>query len=455
MMLPSRFGLLPCRCRVLVLLVLLLGSRGLGAPAAHDAWRHRGSFEAPAAPFVALELDPAVLDVCDKLDLSDLRITDPKGTEVPYAIVRERETREEVGLPAQVLNRESPSPDVSRLTVDFGSAVLKNQVTVTTAGENFRRRVRVEGSADQAAWAEVLAEGWLFAVGPSSDRRFEALDLGPNTYRYLRISVSRMPEEKEPPRIDAVSCRHVVVRKPPETVVRSSLEEYATDPRMRSSTALADFGRRQIPVARLRLVLAADPQRVFRRECRVWGRNSRVHVERVRFETDELGRERTVETEWTHAGGGAVYRDAEGNESLELQVEVPFRYVKVAINNGDSPPLELGGLEGVAYPVHAVFEPAGQTRFTLFCGNAEAPAPRYEAAGALGRLDARRLPKAGAVALAEQPRVEVEGPAAGQTAVWALLGIAVAVTVALLGHAAVAGRGEARSPPAADASAKP
>ncbi len=401
------------------------------------AWTRRAEVKAPAGRFVAIPFSPEILDACEREDLADLRLADPRGTEVPHAIVREREAREEVELDGQILNRDSPAPDASRLTVDFGSSVVKNRITVVTAGDSFRRRARVEGSADQEAWAEVLPAGWLFAV--SAGQRFETLDLGANSYRYLRITVSRMPEEAKAPAIESVRCRHVVVRQPAETARPAALVSYATDAAKRESTALLDFGLRHLPIARLKIALGSDPQRVFRRQCQVYGRNSLEHEVKVRFETEEYGGSRQVETPWRRLGSAAIFRDAAGKESLELAIEAPYRHVRIVIENGDSPALDVSGVEGILHSVHAVFEPAGQSRFVLHCGNAEAPAPSYEAASTLAALDVRALPRCEVAELVAGASLKPPEAQVGQTAVWVLMAAVVAATLGLLWWTAVAG----------------
>ncbi len=400
-------------------------------------WRQHGALKAPTGRFVRISLTPNIFDACDHADLSDLRLADSKGTEVPHAIIREKEIREEVELAGQVLNLESPTPDSSRITVDFGGSVVKNRISVATAGSNFRRKVRVEGSADQVSWAEVLPEGWLFAVpgGP----RFERLDLGPNNHRYLRVTVSRMPEEPRAPGIDSVQCRHVVVRKPAESERGAVLQSYATETTTRQSTAFLDFGLRHLPVARLKITLGSDPQRVFRRECQVFGRNSLEEKIKVRFETKEYGGVREIETPWTRLGSGALFRDATGAESLELSVEAPYRYLKCVIENADSPPLDVSGVTGVLHPVHVIFEPAGQTSFMLHCGNQAAEAPVYEATSTLVALDVRTLPTCEVAALVLDTGARTGEPPAGQTAVWVCLGVVVVATLALLWWTAVSG----------------
>jgi len=418
--------------RVLILL-LSLGYAEAQEPAA--IWRYRGDVQAPAARFVALPLTLQNLESCGKPDLSDLRISDSRGTEVPYAVVFEEEQRRETELAGTELNRESPDASSSRLTIDFGLNAVKNGITVVTSGESFRRRVLVEGSDSLKTWAVLLPEGWLTAAGNTPERRFESLDIGASTYRYVRVTVAKMAEEIEPLRIERVVCRQVTIRKPAETTIQGRLLVYKTDQGV--STAEFDFGSRNIPLRRVTLVLTRNPARLFRKQFTVWGRDSLQHVERVKFETGEYGRERTVDTAWQQVGTGSLYRDVEEREYLELPYSLPYRYLRVRIDDGDSPPLEVGGAMGFAVPAFVVFEPAGQSRFVLRAGNPAAPAPRYESRAMLKSLDTRALAKCPAITLELQSGAAGDAtPPAGQTAVWVLLALAVAATAGILWHTA-------------------
>ncbi len=432
---------------ILFLLVILSAGYAFGK-GPFDDWKYRGEAQAPAARFVALPLSPQNLDLCDKSDLSDLRITDMRGLEVPHAVVYETESRSEKERTGIVLNREFSDPSTSRLTVDFGAGLTKNSISVETSGNNFRRRLKVDGSDDLLAWATLLPEGWLLAAGDTPERRFESVNIGANTYRYIRVSVEKMPEENEAPRILRVVCRHVVVRSSAEFAVQGKLTDYTTAAGI--STAVIDMGTRNLAVQRLRLLLARNPERIFEKHCVVSGRNSSQHPERVRFETQEYGRERTVETPWEPVGSGTVYQNQQGNRSLDLPMQARFRYTRVRIDDGDSPPLELSGATGYAVATYLVFEPADQSRFILYAGKADAQAPRYESARMLAALDTRNLPKCTAVEFERQPGSQPKELPPGQRFVWFVLAAVVAFTVWILWHTARAIRREETSAPPGD-----
>jgi hypothetical protein len=406
-------------------LLLILSAASAAAAADFGEWTYHAGFEAPEAGFAALELSPQNLDRCEKGDLSDLRITDARGVEVPYAVVHDVGRSVETVRVGTVLNREYPDGATSRITVDFGAPVEKNRITVPTEGDSFRRRVKIEGSDTLEGWSTLLPEGWAMAAGAAPERRFEIFDIGLNTYRYLRLSVAKMPEEIGPPEIGRVSFVHRQVVEPVEAAVSGALLEGRIED---GATVIeADFGQRNLSIGRFRLLLGRDPGRIFEKRCVLSGRNSLERAERIRFESGEYGKERMVATPWERLGEGVIRRDVRGERSLDLAVPSRFRYLRIEIENRDGPPLEVAGVTAYAAPVYLVFEPAGQSRLQVHAGNAAAPKPRYESARALGSLDVRTLERIPPVELTGSDRPPERAPE-GQRLVWIVLALAVLAT---------------------------
>jgi hypothetical protein len=82
-------------------------------------------------------------------------------------------------------------------------------------------------------------------------------------------------------------------------------------------------------------------------------------------------------------------------------------------------------------PAYLVFEPAGQTCFAVYSGNAGAVTPRYESSKVLASLDSRILTKC-TVTLAAQTRVAAKSQPGRQRFVWAILAAAVLFTAWML-----------------------
>jgi hypothetical protein len=87
-----------------LILFLILGVAAASAAEPFPGWKYHGQIQAPQERFVAMPLLSQNLDVSDKSDLSDFRIVDARGQEVPYAVVFETEVRSEtipIPLPAE------------------------------------------------------------------------------------------------------------------------------------------------------------------------------------------------------------------------------------------------------------------------------------------------------------------------------------------------------------------
>jgi len=418
---------------MIILLLILAAAPALAAEPFAD-WKYFGRIQAPQERFVALPLLPQNLGLSDKSDLSDFRIVDARGLEVPYAVVVETEFLTETTRKGMELNREYPDPSTSRITVDFGASMTKNKITVETEGNNFRRSMRVEGSDNLQTWATILPEGWLIAAGDSPEKRFESFDIGSNNYRYVRVSVSKMPEEKKPPEIRQVSFRYTVIRKPQETALQGTLLQSQT--KDRTSTVELDFGVRNLPMQRFHLLLGGDPARIFEKKCELSGRNSLQHEERIRFESGEYGKSQMVDTSWEHLGTGAVYRNTQGELLLDLKVPSKFRYVRIEIENGDSPPLDISGVTAYVTPAYLIFEPAGQSRFDVYTGNPGAPEPRYESSKVLSALDTQTLMKCPSIDLAERTGIKPKIKPEGQRLVWVVLAAVVLFTARIFWNTA-------------------
>jgi hypothetical protein len=419
---------------MILILFLILGTASASAAESFSDWKYHSQIQAPPEGFVALPLLPQNLDAGDKSDLSDFRIIDARGQEIPYAVVFETEVRNEAIQKGTELNREYPDPSTSRITVDFGASVTKNKITVETEGSSFRRSLRVEGSDDLRAWAMILPEGWLFAAGYTPEKRFESFEIGSNNYRYLRISVRKMAEEQKPPVIKQVSFQQTVIRKPQETEVQGKL--LANQTKEGKSTIELDFAARNLSIQRFRLVLGRDPARIFEKKCDISGRNSLEHTERIRFESGEQGKEQTVPTLWEPIGSDTLYRNTQGNLSLDLKVASRFRYIQISIDNGDSPPLDITGVKAYTTPAYLVFEPAGQSRFDIYAGNPAAQAPRYESSRVLGSMDTRVLTKCPSISLSERPGITPGKKPEGQKLVWVVFALVVLFTAGILWNTA-------------------
>ena len=175
---------------------------GLAAAAADRPTVER-AIAVPRPGRVAVVLDRDVYESA-RADLGDLRIVDGEDRPVPYLLERVGEEAPEVKTPI-LLNRGFARGKSATVTLDFEGPVLKRELTLSLSGDNFRRRVVVEGKGrHDDAWTTITDSAYVFAVPPSTAapalaagdaRRYETVTLPENNHPFLKVTVFRGQEE--------------------------------------------------------------------------------------------------------------------------------------------------------------------------------------------------------------------------------------------------------------------
>ena len=106
-------------------------------------------------------------------DLADLRLYDGQGREIPYAVRIRNEVDDKQVMATEVFN-QATTGTASEMSVDLGENTGEhNEVEIQTVGENFRRRVEVEGSDSSKEWRTLETGGMLFSF-ESQNRAVES-----------------------------------------------------------------------------------------------------------------------------------------------------------------------------------------------------------------------------------------------------------------------------------------
>jgi hypothetical protein len=194
-------------------------------------------------------------------DLGDLRLFDEDNHEVPYAIRVLRDANEEREFGAQVFNEVSVG-SATEATIDLGPNNSEhNQVLVQTAGEDFRRRVVVEGSDSSTQWRTLNADGFVFRF-QSNGTMVEQNNItyAASRYRYVRVRVSSDElSDDHLPDILGVSVKMSVHQEGRLTTWDVMVPSYELKRNQGAHAAswTIDFGSR-VPCDRLSLAIADD-----------------------------------------------------------------------------------------------------------------------------------------------------------------------------------------------------
>jgi hypothetical protein len=315
---------------------------------------------------VAVRLDRHVYEAA-RSDLGDLRVLDLRGEGVPYALDR--------GLPGpqperrpRVRNRGAGRDRSATAVLDFGANTSKERLALRLSGDNFRRRVSVEGSHDGRDWTLLTDEGWVFAIPGPEPARYETVALPENDFTLLRVTVHPGPREEERVSIED-AWLPAGERRPRRVEVQAPRWSRAEDRRARETWITLDLGARHQPYRAVELDV--EDERFFR--------EARLEVR----EDPPLGALDPIAPpeRWTSAGRGVVYRledDGESRESLRVEASGRARALRLRLRNRDDRPLRVAGVSVVVPVERLLFEAPREGVYTLTYGAADLRAPTYD-----------------------------------------------------------------------------
>jgi hypothetical protein len=336
------------------------------AGSADDPWQRPIAVSRPGKVVVTLDRD-----VYDKArsDLGDLRIVDDTGADVPYLVERGVSERGPAVRRPVTINRGFVRGRSATATLDFGAPTFKSELLLSLPGDNFRRRVVVEGRSDtDRAWTTLTDSAYVFAVPGPPQARYETVPLPENDYRWLRVTVLSGPDDPERLDVRDVWIRPEDRPRPREVSLTRARVFHAEDAKARETVLTIDLAARFQPI--LALVLDVASERFFRD----------VVVEARR----DLPAGAAAEPFWwTQLGTGVVYRYEEAgrvHERLRIDVPARERMLRLRIHNRDDQPLAVRAVTVLAPLERVVFEAAPFRRYSLQYGVPERSAPSYDVA---------------------------------------------------------------------------
>jgi hypothetical protein len=373
----------------------LLALARAGAPEEAGEW----AFRAPVIPapegkgaLIEFPLIPEVFDRA-RADLGDLRIFTDGGDEVPYVFRMARGKVSSGRLPMKLLNRTYVPGKYSRVVVDFRSRTLKNRIDVITAGENFRRKVIVEGSDDGRKFRRIIEGAFIFRIGRKGEGGDKNdIEITDNNQRFLQVTVFN--GQDDPPKVEIEDVQ--VWRRfesPPQTE-QVAIRSAEAKEHKGFTEIVIDLGSRKLPLYDLTLQFAGKD---FWRQAVISGTDEDAP------DDGEAARGRTGESvsgasdaggakdrSWTQLAALPLYRFSSGG-AKEEQLTVPlqsrgFRYIQVRIDNGADKPLRFKGASAKRVMCFVSYRPTGLGSSWLYFGNEKSASPRYDLTHFVDRL---------------------------------------------------------------------
>jgi hypothetical protein len=299
-----------------------------------------------------------------RTDHADVRLYDASNKEIPYVLRVRREIDSSYAFTAREFNRGSEG-GASLVSYDLGELPQEhNEVEVETEGNDFRRLVDVQGSADGNQWSTLVAGGILFrfsAAGKTVEQRAVAYPV--SRYRYLRVRVERDSQvDHATPVVKTVQVRRSVKVKGELATFRGTLE-----------------GR--------------DPDRIGGRPASVWRVDFGAYIplERVAITVGDAEFARPFQLEAIDdptapvmlASGELVRR----GDALDRRPTIEFpehfaRRVRLTVTDDRNTALSIVGMDGLSAARQVVFNASGASAGPIraYYGNPKALPPRYDLA---------------------------------------------------------------------------
>lgn len=299
-------------------------------------------------------------------DLADLRISDLNHQEVPYQLSPLGGDGGQA-RPVTVIN-ESQGPNELRFTMDLGrSGLLHNQLILRVESDkDYYGNLVLEGSDDQQQWSPVVSSK-IFKAAPNYYNTTFSYPV--STWRFVRATIKASPL----PRL---------------TIASTNIYFTALEDRFSSSTNPAVVSQRAVENGKSELILDMGTKGYFIQSIalRADGGNYQRQV-RV-FTSNSLDN-------WQPLGSGGTishytWPAYEARDELIPVRRSAARYIKLEIEDGNSPPLNLMKPLVKGSPPYLLADLKPGT-YKLWYGHREASLPRYDLARFAGLVDTRSL----------------------------------------------------------------
>lgn len=343
-----------------VLLIGLGAFAVMGATSLPSAWQHwhySRTIEAESTDTTRLVrlVVPQDVYLHAENSLSDVRVIDDAGNEVPYAEHRWENYDQPRTFPAQIIENSFSPGHYTQLVLDLGSVPgFHNAVEIGVGEDEFMEWVAVDASDDAQVWRIVQERAPIFRFAREGHQGTERVSFSENNARYLRVRI--LDGDKAFPARSAAVIQRPQIPAPERVALAMQLEPTRADV-TRASAWLADLEKPQVPIREVRFEIGPGE---FVREVRV-----------------ETSRDQSL---WSSIGTGEIFRFSQGGhecEQLSVPMGGPLRYLRVEILNGNDAPLQATPKFYVV-PEQIVFEQEPGKRYRLIYGNSPVTAPEYD-----------------------------------------------------------------------------
>lgn len=350
---------------------IIAPSFSLAAPPSIDQrpqWQYYKDINISGNPakgdLVKITLDQDVFNN-SKNDLSDLRLIDKGGNEVPYKLIIERGAFSQENIyPVLVLNNSySAEGGYNIFIVDFGqSGFLSSSLNIITNSENFKRTVEIAGSNDMTSWNILKSNGYIYDYTDKAvdfKAQNTKIDYPENAFRYIQVKI--FVNDGAPLVVNGVQVSKIKKSESRETVLNPKYEVRENSVR-RITEVIIDLGKKGWPTGNITIT---SPDENFNRETAVYESSDKVI--------------------WRRVGESHIFNyNTPKFTGANLEVnysETGGQYLKIEIFNGDNSPISINSVSVKTILRSIAFQygtGAAGFSYKLYYGNPKANFPEYD-----------------------------------------------------------------------------
>lgn len=400
-------------------------------------------------PYLAVPIAPGTFSRSQD-DLRDVRLTDAKGNRIPYALRIMRGQWKQTDLDARKYDAgESPKSRSYQVSLELAAAPAPghNEIEIRTSGQNYRRRIEVEGS-DTSAFKDpqmLLAKKTYvvhYAVnGKTVELNRFRYDF--KQFRHLRVRVfADATVDEEIPRISSVAVRRAI-EVPGEFITEPAI--ISMQGPVRGDGGPGSAWTIEFPDTAPLLDNKDLPDKAPLPEKRPW--------EKLTFEVDGPPSERPFRLQLANPGEprsdiyGAEWRWRKDGDRQLMEISFPeviARRLRLVVTDFANPPLPIRSVQATRCVRKLIVEPPDETKIALplrlYTGNDQVAAANYVLAQNLPELLKPTPAAIDAGPLAPNPTYEPPPLTLHQRVPWLIyvvLGVASAVLALILGTLAM------------------
>ncbi|GEM_PF-3751944 len=345
--------------------------------------------------------------------LADLRLIDPKGAEVPFALQKRPLHGKPAWRPVQFVKGPPEQATQMEVVLDMGEQNrLHNLLSLEIPEIDFLAHVELSASdVPDQDWHLMRSDIPIYRYRPDGIEGTQTLAYAENYSRYLKLKITSAPTDHRTPNavakpIHLLKCEAAYDDTPqPEWSEYSPVFLNEASPSDMQTWFRADAQINSLPAMGIRVTTSA---REFHRALKIAGSND-GHT-------------------WQDIASGDIYRTGGEEPAEKMIVETPetmSRYWRVMFHDDGEPPVVIERIVLLGIPYHVVFQATANSQYHLLYGNGKVPAAQYNLGGVVPANAFLSAPKA---TVGEEELDTVQGHS---TKFWVLvIGGALAVVIA-------------------------